>query len=85
VEVEEAKEGKGGSLGWEIEMTPWGLPLRMKGVEEAVVEPVLVANPGGPSEGKYYCRGLVQADGKGGMKLSRFGRQTIEMMLFSGK
>ena len=84
VEVEEAKEGKGGSLGWEIEMTPWGLPLRMKGVEEAVVEPVLVANPGVPSEGKYYCRGLVQGDGKGGMKLSKFGRQTIEMMLFPG-
>lgn len=84
VEVQEAQEGKGGSLGWEIEMTPWGLPLRMKGVEEAVVEPVLVANPGVPSEGKYYCRGLVQGDGKGGVKLSRFGRQTIEMMLFSG-
>jgi Peptidase family M23 len=81
----EVQEGKGGSLGWEIEMTPWGLPLRMKGVGEAVVEPVLVANPGVPSEGKYYCRGLVQANGKGGMKLSRFGRQTIEMMLFSGK
>ena len=47
-------------------------------------EPVLVANPGVPSEGKYYCRGLVQGDGKGGVKLSRFGRQTIEMMLFSG-
>jgi hypothetical protein len=28
---------------------------------------------------------LVQGDGKGGMKLSKFGRQTIEMMLFSGK
>ena len=81
----EVHEGKGPSLAWEIEMTPWGLPLRMKGVEEAVVEPVLVANPGGPNEGKYYCRGLVQADGKGGMKLSRFGQQTIEMMLFSGK
>jgi hypothetical protein len=80
----EVQEGKGGSLGWEIEMTPWGLPLRMKGVEEAVVEPVLVANPGVPSEGKYYCRGLVQGDGKGGMKLSKFGRQTIEMMLFPG-
>jgi hypothetical protein len=49
-----------------------------------VVERVLVANPGVPSEGKYYCRGLVQGDGKGGVKLSRFGRQTIEMMLFSG-
>jgi len=84
VEVQEAQEGKGGSLGWEIEMTPWGLPLRMKGVREGVVEPVLVANPGVPSEGKYYCRGLVQGDGKGGVKLSRFGRQTIEMMLFSG-
>jgi hypothetical protein len=84
VEVQEAQEGKGGSLGWEIEMTPWGLPLRMKGVGEGVAEPVLVANPGVPSEGKYYCRGLVQGDGKGGVKLSRFGRQTIEMMLFSG-
>ena len=80
----EVHEGKGPSLAYEIEMTPWGLPLRMKGVEEGVVEPVLVANPGGPSEGKYYCRGLVQADGKGGMKLSKFGRQTIEMMLFPG-
>ena len=56
----------------------------LKGVGEGVVEPVLVANPGVPSEGKYYCRGLVQGDGKGGVKLSRFGRQTIEMMLFSG-
>jgi hypothetical protein len=26
---------------------------------------------------------LVQADGKGGMKLSKFGRQTMEMMLYT--
>jgi hypothetical protein len=71
-------------LSWDIEMTPWGLPLRMEAGSEVVVEPVLIANPGKPSEGKYYCRGLVQGDGKGGVKLSRFGRQTIEMMLFSG-
>jgi hypothetical protein len=54
----------------------------MEAGSEVVVEPVLIANPGKPSEGKYYCRGLVQADGKGGMKLSKFGRQTMEMMLF---
>jgi hypothetical protein len=70
---------------WDIEMTPWGLPLKMEAGSEVVVEPVLIANPGKPSEGKYYCRGLVQADGKGGMKLSKFGRQTMEMMLFSEK
>jgi hypothetical protein len=51
---------------------------------EVVLEPVLIANPGKPSEGKYYCRGLVQGDGKGGMKLSKFGRQTLEMMLYTG-
>jgi hypothetical protein len=72
-------------LSWDIEMTPWGLPLRVEAGSEVVLEPVLIANPGKPSEGKYYCRGLVQADGKGGMKLSKFGRQTMEMMLFSEK
>ena len=72
-------------LSWDIEMTPWGLPLRMEAGSEVVLEPVLIANPGKPSEGKYYCRGLVQADGKGGMKLSKFGRQTMEMLLFSDK
>ncbi|NDF17796.1 MAG: sulfite exporter TauE/SafE family protein [Verrucomicrobia bacterium] len=34
--------------------------------------------------GKYYCRGLVEADGKGGMRLSKFGRQYLEMMMFTG-
>jgi murein DD-endopeptidase MepM/ murein hydrolase activator NlpD len=72
-------------VSWDIEMTPWGLPLRMEAGGEVVLEPVLIANPGKPSEGKYYCRGLVQGDGKGGMKLSKFGRQTMEMMLFSKK
>jgi len=64
-------------------MTPWGLPLRMKGVGEGVVEPVLVANPGVPSEGMYYCRGLVRPDGKGGMKLSKLGKQTMGMLLYA--
>ena len=71
-------------LSWDIEMTPWGLPLKMEAGGEVVLEPVLIANPGKPSEGKYYCRGLVQGDGKGGMKLSKFGRQTMEMMLYTG-
>jgi len=71
-------------LSWDIEMTPWGLPVRMEAGSEVVLEPVLIANPGKPSEGKHYCRGLVQADGKGGMKLSKFGRQTMEMMLYTG-
>ena len=69
---------------WRIEMTPWGLPLRMEAEEGTVDEPVLIANPGRPNEGRYYCRGLVEADGKGGMRLSKFGRQTMEMMVFTG-
>jgi hypothetical protein len=81
----ESKSPSALPLSWDIEMTPWGLPLRMEAGSEVVVEPVLIANPGKPSEGKYYCRGLVQADGKGGMKLSKFGRQTMEMMLFWDK
>ncbi|NBS06789.1 MAG: M23 family metallopeptidase [Verrucomicrobia bacterium] len=79
----ERKSPSAQPLSWDIEMTPWGLPLRMEAGGEVVAEPVLVANPGKPSEGKYYCRGLVQADGKGGMKLSKFGRQTMEMMLYT--
>lgn len=70
---------------WDLEMTPWGLPLRMKVGSERVNEPELRANPGTRGEGKYYGRGLVQADGKGGMKLSKFGRQTVEMMFFTGE
>jgi hypothetical protein len=71
-----------GAQSWEIEMTPWGLPLKVRASALPVAEPELVANPGRPNEGKYYCRGLVQADGKGGMRLSRFGRQYMEMMMF---
>ena len=71
-------------VSWEIEMTPWGLPLKMEAGDKTVSEPVLMANPGSPSEGKYYCRGLVEADGKGGMRLSKFGRQTMEMMVYTG-
>ena len=81
----ERKSPSAQPLSWDIEMTPWGLPLRMEAGSEVAVEPLLIANPGKPSEGKYYCRGLVQGDGKGAMKLSKFGRQTIEMMLFSDK
>jgi len=80
----ESKSPSAMPVSWDIEMTPWGLPLKMEAGSEVVVEPVLIANPGKPSEGKYYCRGLVQADGKGGMKLSKFGRQTMEMMLYTG-
>ena len=80
----ERKSPSAQPLSWDIEMTPWGLPLRMEAGGEVVAGPVLVANPGKPSEGKYYCRGLVQADGKGGMRLSKFGRQTMEMMLYTG-
>ncbi len=79
----EFSEKCSGARSWQIEMTPWGLPLRVEAGSEVVFEPVLIANPGKPSEGKYYCRGLVQADGKGGMKLSKFGRQTMEMMMFA--
>jgi len=71
-----------GAQSWQIEMTPWGLPLRVKGSALPVIAPELVANPGRPNEGKYYCRGLVEADGKGGMRLSRFGRQYFDMMMF---
>lgn len=81
----ERKPSSAPPLSWDIEMTPWGLPLKMEAGGEAVVGPVLRANPGKPSEGKYYCRGLVQGDGKGGMKLSKFGRQTMEMMMFTGE
>jgi hypothetical protein len=81
----ERKSPSAQPLSWDIEMTPWGLPLRLEAGSKVVVESVLIANPGKPSEGKYYCRGLVQADGKGGIKLSKFGRQTMEMMLFSEK
>ena len=80
----ESKSPSALPLSWDIEMTPWGLPLKMEAGGEVVLEPVLIANPGKPSEGKYYCRGLVQGDGKGGMKLSKFGRQTMEMMLYTG-
>ena len=80
----ESKSPSAMPLSWDIEMTPWGLPLKMEAGGEVVLEPVLIANPGKPSEGKYYCRGLVQGDGKGGMKLSKFGRQTLEMMLYTG-
>ena len=64
-------------------MTPWGLPLRVSALALPVEGPRLVANPGRPNEGKYYCRGLVEADGKGGMRLSKFGGQYLEMMMFS--
>jgi len=74
-----------GAASWQIEMTPWGLPLRVKGSAVAVAGPELAANPGRPSEGKYYCRGLVQGDGKGGMRLSKFGRQYLDMMMFTGE
>ena len=81
----EVQEKCVGARSWQIEMTPWGLPLQLNKTKEEVIKAELVANPGRPSEGKYYCRGLVQADGKGGMKLSKFGRQTIEMMMFTGQ
>jgi hypothetical protein len=70
---------------WELEMTPWGLPLSVKGSSEIAELPLLLANPGRPNEGKYYCRTLVQSDGKGGMKLSKLGNQTLAMMLFTGE
>ena len=79
------KQGiRGGENSWELEMTPWGLPLSVQGSTEMAETPVLLANPGRSNEGKYYCRTLVQSDGKGGMKLSKFGRQTMEMMLYAG-
>jgi hypothetical protein len=81
----QVEENCTGAQSWEIEMTPWGLPLKVRASALPVAEPELVANPGRPNEGKYYCRGLVQADGKGGMRLSRFGRQYMEMMMFVPK
>ncbi|MFZ9874892.1 MAG: M23 family metallopeptidase [Candidatus Methylacidiphilales bacterium] len=80
----QVEENCTGAQSWEIEMTPWGLPLKVRASALPVAGPELVANPGRPNEGKYYCRGLVQADGKGGMRLSRFGRQYMEMMMFVG-
>ncbi|MCX6934710.1 MAG: hypothetical protein NTZ01_00700 [Verrucomicrobia bacterium] len=78
------KEGiGGGAQSWEIEMTPWGLPLRVKGLPEISEVAELVSVPGRPNEGKYYCRGLAEPDGKGGMRLSKLGRQTLAMMLFA--
>ena len=73
-----------GEKSWELEMTPWGLPLSVKGSSEMAEMPILLANPGRPNEGKYYCRTLVQSDGKGGMKLSKLGNQTLAMMMFTG-
>lgn len=58
--------------------------MRLAASATPVTGPDLVANPGRPSEGKYYCRGLVEPDGKGGMRLSKFGRQYMEMMMFTG-
>ena len=78
----QVEENCTGAQSWEIEMTPWGLPLKVRASALPVAEPELVANPGRPNEGKYYCRGLVEADGKGGMRLSRFGRQYFDMMMF---
>jgi len=81
----QVEENCGGAQSWQIEMTPWGLPLRVKGSAIPVAGPELVANPGRPNEGKYYCRGLVEPDGQGGMRLSKFGRQYLEMMMFTGE
>ena len=80
----EVQENCTGTVAWKLEMTPWGLPLKVVGSAIPVTEAGLIANPGQPNEGRYYCRGLVEADGKGGMRLSKFGRQTMEMMLFTG-
>lgn len=81
----QVEENCTGAQAWQIEMTPWGLPLKVKGSAIPVTGPELVANPGRPNEGKYYCRGLVEPDGKGGMRLSRFGRQYFDMMMFTGE
>ena len=78
----QVQENCTGAEAWQIEMTPWGLPLRVSASAVPVPAARLVANPGRPNEGKYYCRGLVEPDGKGGMRLSRFGRQYFEMMMF---
>lgn len=80
----QVQENCTGPVAWEVEMTPWGLPLKVAASAIPVTEAQLMANPGRPNEGKYYCRGLVEADGKGGMRLSKFGRQTMEMMMFTG-
>ena len=79
----QVEENCTGAQSWRVEMTPWGLPLRVSALALPVEGPRLVANPGRPNEGKYYCRGLVEADGKGGMRLSKFGGQYLEMMMFS--
>ena len=68
-----------------MEMTPWALPLKIRGLPGKTEETKLISVPGRPNEGKYYCRGLVEADGKGGMRLSKFGRQTMEMMVFTAE
>jgi hypothetical protein len=81
----QGEENCTGAKSWQIEMTPWGLPLKVSASAVPVAGPELVANPGRPNEGKYYCRGLVEADGKGGMRLSRFGRQYFDMMMFTGE
>jgi len=80
----QVQENCTGAQSWQVEMTPWGLPLKVAASAVPVQEAALVANPGRPNEGRYYCRGLVEADGKGGMRLSKFGRQTMEMMMFTG-
>lgn len=80
----QVQENCTGAQSWQIEMTPWGLPLKVTASAIPVPGPELVANPGQPNEGRYYCRGLVEPDGKGGMRLSKFGRQYIGMMVFTG-
>ena len=78
------KEGMGnGEQSWDLEMTPWGLPLRARGRGERVETAELGSVPGRPNEGRYYCRGLVRSDGKGGMKLSKLGEQTMGMLLYA--
>ena len=78
------KEGIGiGEQSWDLEMTPWGLPLRARGRGERVEMAELGSVPGRPNEGRYYCRGLVGPDGKGGMKLSKLGEQTMGMLLYA--
>ena len=81
----QVEENCTGAQSWQIEMTPWGLPLKVSASAIPVAGPELVANPGRPNEGKYYCRGLVEPDGKGGMRLSKFGRQYFDMMMFTGE
>jgi hypothetical protein len=80
----EAVENCTGNDTWQVEMTPWALPLKIRGLPGRTEETKLISVPGRPNEGKYYCRGLVEADGKGGMRLSKFGRQTMEMMVYTG-